>query len=115
MSAVCVHGKALYDDVHASIHWEMVLAATDAQVGSGVGEADTPGIALVDVVQERSVPPEERKRVQKRPHEQGQVLVEEHFLESPGFLEHMELPQTVEFPGLWVPVAEIATAPALPT
>jgi hypothetical protein len=92
----------------------MELAALDAQAGNGVGEADTPGIALVDVVQERSVPPEERKRVQKQPDEQGQVLIEEHFLESPGFLEHMELPQTVEFPGLWVPVAEIATAPALP-
>ena len=76
----------------------MGLAAVDAQAGNGVGEADTPGIARVDFVQERSAPPEEHKRVQKQPHEQGQVLIEEHFLESPGCLEHMELPQTVGFP-----------------
>ena len=89
------------------------MVVVDAQVGNGVGAADRLGIALVDVVRERSVPPEERKRVRKQPHEQVQVSIEEHFPESQGFLEQMELLQTVEFPELREPVPEIATVPAL--
>ena len=92
----------------------MGLAAVDAQAGNGVGEADTPGIARVDFVQERSAPPEEHKRVQKQPHEQGQVLIEEHFPEPLGFLVQMELPRTVGFPGPLEPAQRTATAPALP-
>ena len=102
---MCVHANALHDDddVHEPIHWMLGLAA-----------ADIPGNVLVDVVPERSAHPVERKRVQKQPHEQGQVLIEEHFPETPGFLEQMELRQTVEFPEPWEAVAGTATALALP-
>ena len=87
----------------------------DAQADNGVGVVDTRGVVLVDDVWEWTAPPVERKRVQmKQPHEQVQVLVEEHFPEPLGFLEQMELPQTVGFPEPLAPVQEMVSGPALP-
>ena len=50
----------------------------------------------------------------KQPHEQGQVLIEEHFPVPPGFLEQMELLQTVGFPGPLEPAQGMASGSALP-
>ena len=50
----------------------------------------------------------------KRLHVQGQVLIEEHFLETLEYLEQMELPQTVVFPGPLELAQGMATGPALP-
>ena len=87
----------------------------DALADNGVGAVDTRGIVLADDVWEWAAPPVERKRVQmKQPHEQVQVLVEEHFPEPLGFLEQRELHQTVGFPGPLVSVQGMATGPALP-
>ena len=51
----------------------------------------------------------------KQPHEQARVLIEEHFPELLGFLEQMELRQTVGFPAPLEPGKGMASGPALPT
>jgi len=87
----------------------------DVQAGNGVGVIDTLGVVLVDDVWDWTAPPVEHKRAQmKRPHEQGQVLIEEHFPERTAFLERLELPQIVGFPGPLEPVQGMASGFALP-
>ena len=87
----------------------------DAQAENTVGAIDARGVVLVADAQGWTVAPAEYKMVQmKQPHEQGRVLIEEHFPESLGFLEQMELHQTVGFPGPLVSVQGMATGPALP-
>lgn len=87
----------------------------DAQAGGDVGAVDTQGVVLVGDAQVWTVAPAEHKRGQaKQPHEQGQVLIEEHFPGSLGFLEQMELPQTVGFPGPLEPGQGTAFGLALP-
>jgi hypothetical protein len=82
----------------------------DAQAGNGV-----EGVVLADNVWDWAALPVERKRVQvKQPHEQqDQVSIAEHFPEPLGFLEQMELLQTVGFPGPLEPVQVMASDPAL--
>ena len=87
----------------------------DAQADNGVGAVDTRGVVLVDDVWEWTAPPAEHKRVQmKQPHEQGLVLIAEHFLEPLGFLEQMELLQFVGFPAPLESAQGMASGPALP-
>ena len=87
----------------------------DAQADNGVGAVDARGVVLVDDVWEWTAPPVEHWRVQmKQPHEQGLVLIAEHFPELLGFLEQMELRQTVGFPGPLEPGQGMASGPALP-
>ena len=87
----------------------------DAQAENTVGAIDARGVGLVADAQGWTVAPAEHKMVQmKQPHEQGQVLIEEHFLEPLGFLEQMELLQLVGFPAPWEPVQGMASGPALP-
>ena len=86
----------------------------DEQAGNGVVAVDVWGVVLVDDVQVWTAPPVERERVQmKKPHEQGQVLIEQHFPVPLGFLEQMELPQTVETPEPLEPVQGMASGSAL--
>jgi len=88
----------------------------DAQADNGVGAVDARGVVLVDDVWEWTAPPVEHWRVQmKQPHEQGLVLIAEHFLEPQGFLEQMELRQIVGFPAPSEPVQGMAFGPALPS
>jgi hypothetical protein len=88
----------------------------DAQADNGVWTVDARGVVLVDDVREWTVPPVEHWRVQmKQPHEQGLVLIEEHFLEPQGFLEQMELLQLVGFPAPLESAQGTASGPALPT
>jgi len=87
----------------------------DAQADNGVGVVDTRGVVLVDDVWEWTAPPVEHWRVQmKQPHEQGLVLIAEHFPEPQGFLEQMELLQLVGFPAPLEPAQGMASGPALP-
>ena len=87
----------------------------DAQAENTVGAVDARDVVLVADVQGWTVAPAEHKRVQmKQPHEQGRVLIEEHFPESLGFLEQMVLLQLVGFPAPWEPAQGTASGPALP-
>ncbi len=87
----------------------------DAQADNGVGAVDARGVVLVDDVWEWTAPPVEHWRVQmKQPHEQGLVLIAEHFPEPQGFLEQMELLQLVGFPAPLEPAQGMASGPALP-
>ena len=87
----------------------------DAQAGNGAEVIDTQDVVLVDDVWDWTAPPVEHKRTQvKRPPEESQVLIEEHFPESPGFLEQLELLQIEGFPGPLETVQGMASGPALP-
>ena len=83
------------------------------RLDKNVVEVDTRDFVLADDVWEWTAPPVERRMALKQPHEQGQVLIEEHFPEPPGFLEQMELHQTVGFPGPLEPVQGMASGSAL--
>ena len=109
------HAKALYDDVFAPNHAEVGQAVDDAQADNDVGAVDARGVVLVDDVREWTVPLAEHKKAQmEQPHEQGRVLIAEHFPEPPGFLEQMELRQTAGFPAPLEPGKGTASGPALP-
>lgn len=115
----CVRAGALFDDddddeALVLVYEEVVYAVDDAQVGKNVQAVDTRVVGLAGDVWEWTAPPVVRKRVQmKQLHEEGQVLNEEHFPEPLGFLEQMELPQTVGFPGPLEPVQGMASGSAL--
>jgi hypothetical protein len=110
MNVVCVDVEALYDDdVYAPVHGEVV------QADNGMGTVDTRVVVLVGDVREWTAPPVEHMRARrKQPHEQGQVLIEEHFLEPQGFLEQMELHQLVGFPAPLEFAQGKASCPVLP-
>ena len=84
-----------------------------AQACKSVVEVDTRYFVPADAVRECTAPPVERKLALKQPHEQVQVLIEEHFLVPPGFLEQRELLQTVGFPGPLEPAQGMASGSAL--
>ena len=87
----------------------------DAQAGNDEAVVDILDVVLVDDVWDSAAPPVERYRGQmKQLHEQGQVLIEEHFPEWLGFLVQMELLQTVGFPGPLEPAQGMASGSALP-
>ena len=87
----------------------------DAQADNGVGAVDAWVVVLVDDVREWTAAPVERRRAQMNSlHEQGRVLLEEHFPESLGFLEQMELHQLVGFPAPLEPAQRMASGPELP-
>ena len=119
MNVVRVYAKVLCDgddDVQASTYWVVEYAVADEQAENGAVVVDAWGVVLVDDVQVWTAPPVERERVQvKQLHEQGRVLIEQHFPVPLGFLELMELHQTVEIPGPLEPVQGMASGPALPT
>jgi len=76
---------------------------------------DTWDVVLVDDVREWSAAPVERRRAQmNQHHEQGRVLIAEHFPELLGFLEQRERHQLVEFPAPLEPMQRMASGPALP-
>ena len=112
------NAKALYDDdddVHAPTHGVVGQVVDDAQADNDVWAVDARGVVLVDDVREWTVPPVEHKRAQmEQPHEQGRVLIEEHFPEPLGFLEQMEPRQIVGFPAPLEPGQGMASGPALP-
>ena len=93
MNVVCVLVETLNDD-DALAHEKLVqaLVVDNAQAGNDLWTVDILGIVLVDDVWEWTAPPVEHRRVQmKQLHEQGQVMIEEHFPEPQGFLEQKEL------------------------
>ncbi len=116
MHVGCVDAEARYDDdADAAAHGEVSQAVADAQAENTVETVDARGVGLVADAQGWTVAPAEHKMVQvKQPHEQGRVWIEEHFPESLGFLEQMELLQLVGFPAPWEPVQGMASGPALP-
>src|SRR5207248_8568836 len=86
----------------------------DAPADNGVRAVDARDVVLVEDVREWTAAPVERRRVQMNLlHEQGQVLIEEHFLESLGFLEQMELHQLVGLPAPLEAAQRMASGPAL--
>src|SRR5438874_3852805 len=104
MHVGCVDAEARYDDDDdaALAHGEGSQAVADAQAEHTVGTVDARGVVLVADAQGWTAAPAEYKRGQvKQPHEQGQVVIEEHFPESLGFLEQMERLPRVAFPAPW--------------
>ena len=87
----------------------------DALADNDVGEVDTWDVVLVEDVRECTAAPAERRRAQmNQRHEQGRILLEEHFPEPLGSLEQRELRQLVGFPAPLEPAQRMASGPALP-
>jgi hypothetical protein len=87
----------------------------DAQAENDAGVVDARGVVRVDDVQGWTVAPAEHRTAQmKQPHEQGRVLIEEHFLEPLGFLEQRERRQLVGFPAPLEPAQRMASGLASP-